>query len=47
MYLLPLVELGGALLARKVSRFCLFGVFLAEFLVICPLCLCSTGWGPT
>jgi ferredoxin-NADP reductase len=32
-YLLPLVAVGGALLLRKVSRFRLVGVFLAEFLL--------------
>ena len=45
-YLLPLVMVGGALLARKVSRLRLVGVFLAEFLVIMTALSLINGLGP-
>ena len=46
MYLLPLVVLGGVMLARKVSRFRLIGVFLAEFLAFNGALSLLNGMGP-
>ncbi|MGO9310773.1 MAG: oxidoreductase [Spirochaetia bacterium] len=43
--LLPLVVVGGALLARKVSRFRLIGVFLVEFLVFLAVLSLLNGLG--
>ena len=45
-YLLPLVVTGCALLARKVNRLRLVGVFLAEFLVIMNALSLINGLGP-
>jgi ferredoxin-NADP reductase/Na+-translocating ferredoxin:NAD+ oxidoreductase RnfD subunit len=45
-YMLPLVLLGGALLARKVRRFRLLGVFLGEFVLFMVILSLVNGLGP-
>jgi ferredoxin-NADP reductase/Na+-translocating ferredoxin:NAD+ oxidoreductase RnfD subunit len=45
-WLLPLVVVGGALLARKVSRFRLIGVFLGEFILFLVVLSLLNGLGP-